>query len=159
MGKGLLTLDLATITGWAYLGSPSDKPMSGTHKIAPADKSDAGFFIEFEKFIDDLLTLHNPHTVVFEAPFMGSIKNLNTARRLIGFAVLTELVSAKKGVSRIKEVNNSTVKKFFTGNGRAEKKDMIFKCHQKGWKPKDDNEADALAILAFSMSTIMGVEI
>ncbi len=159
MTKGLLALDLATTLGWAYLSSPGQAPVSGTHKIIPTDKSGAGYFVAFEKFIGDLIVLHNPHTIVFEAPFVGAIRNLNTARRLIGFVVLTELVAHKKGVPRIREVNNSSVKKFFTGNGRADKKDMIFKCRSKGWYPKDDNEADALAILCLGVSVIHGVEI
>lgn len=159
MPKGLLALDLATTLGWAYIISPVHAPLSGTHKIISTDKSSVGYFVAFEKFISDLIVLHNPDTIIFEAPFLGKIRNLNTARKLIGLCILTELVAHKKGVPEIREVNNSSVKKFFTGNGRADKKDMIFKCRSKGWDPQDDNEADALAILCLGVSVIYGVEI
>jgi len=159
MPQGLLALDLATVTGYAYLKSLENTPISGTCRIISVDKSSVGYFIAFEKFIDDLITLSDPHTIVFEAPFIGAIRNLNTVRRLTGFTLLTEMAAYKKSIPRIREVNNSSVKKFFTGNGRADKKDMIFKCRSKGWDPKDDNEADALAILCLGVSIIYGVEI
>lgn len=159
MPQGLLALDLATVTGYAYLKSLEDTPISGACRMVSVDKSGAGFFICFEKFIDELITRFNPHTIVLEAPFIGAMRNLNVARRLIGFTILTEMAAVKHSVPRVREVAHGSVKKFFTGNGHASKEDMIFKCQQKGWDPQDDNEADALAILCFSVSVIHGVEI
>jgi len=40
-----------------------------------------------------------------------------------------------------------TIKKFATGKGNAGKPDMIEAVRQWGFKPVDDNEADAIALL------------
>ncbi len=159
MKTGLLALDIATTTGHAFLSRPGVAPVSGIFTVAPGNKDSAQYFLQFEQLITDLINLHNPHTIIFEAPFVGSMKNLNTARRLIGFAVIAELVALKLGVLRVLEVHNASVKKHFTGNGRADKQDMIFECQRRGWEPIDDNEADALAILCLGMSVLNGVEI
>ena len=40
-----------------------------------------------------------------------------------------------------------TLKKHFTSNGHAKKEDMISRARELGWKPKDDNHADAIALM------------
>lgn len=40
-----------------------------------------------------------------------------------------------------------TIKKGMTGNGRASKQDIIDATHSCGFKPFDDNEADAITLL------------
>ncbi len=40
-----------------------------------------------------------------------------------------------------------TIKKFATGNGNASKLAMVAAMKERGHKPQDDNEADALALL------------
>jgi Holliday junction resolvasome RuvABC endonuclease subunit len=39
------------------------------------------------------------------------------------------------------------IKKYWTGNGSASKELMISMCRQRGYQPRDDNEADAIAML------------
>lgn len=44
-----------------------------------------------------------------------------------------------------------TIKKHATGKGNAPKGDMIKAMKLKGFDPKDDNEADALALLSWAI--------
>ena len=56
----------------------------------------------------------------------------------------------------IKLVSPGTLKKALTGNGHAEKKEMIEKILSLGIKVRDDNEADATALLLMAMGKIKG---
>ena len=53
-------------------------------------------------------------------------------------------------------VSPGTLKKALTGNGHAEKKEMIEKVTALGFKVRDDNEADATALLLMAMGKIKG---
>jgi hypothetical protein len=48
---------------------------------------------------------------------------------------------------RLEPVGVGTVKKSWTGNGAAKKELMIDEARRRGFKPADDNSADALAVL------------
>ena len=50
-----------------------------------------------------------------------------------------------------------TVKRHATGRGNASKEEMIVAAHARGFRPSDDNEADALAILLWVIDTRGGV--
>jgi Holliday junction resolvasome RuvABC endonuclease subunit len=45
-----------------------------------------------------------------------------------------------------------TIKKHATGKGNASKEDMIAAARRQGFDPADDNEADALALLAWAIA-------
>ena len=46
-----------------------------------------------------------------------------------------------------------TIKKHATGKGNAGKDEMIIAAKSRGHDPKDDNEADALALLHWAIET------
>ena len=46
-----------------------------------------------------------------------------------------------------------TIKKHATGKGNASKTDMVAAIRARGFHPSDDNEADALALLDWALST------
>jgi len=50
-----------------------------------------------------------------------------------------------------------TIKKHATGKGNASKDEMVASIRARGHKPIDDNEADALALLAWAIETQGGV--
>jgi len=50
-----------------------------------------------------------------------------------------------------------TIKKSATGKGNASKAMMIEAARKRGFFPKDDNEADAIAILLWALKTQGGV--
>ncbi|PIE08965.1 MAG: hypothetical protein CSA73_01055, partial [Rhodobacterales bacterium] len=50
-----------------------------------------------------------------------------------------------------------TIKKHATGKGNAPKQAMIAAAQARGFRPADDNEADAIAILHWAIETKGGV--
>jgi len=171
MVSTVLALDLATVTGFAVgdLAAPTAStpveaasagalppmPLSGSQRIGKPGMGDGRFFECFEIWMTDMIAVHNPDVVIFEAPIVHSGKiNAKTARRLMGLAVLAELIAHKKGVGRILEGNISQIKKHATGNGRATKPQMIAAARRLGWRPADDNEADALWLLDFAVTIL-----
>lgn len=142
----ILALDLATRLGWAC-GSPDEEPHYGS-KLLPSTGAEIGRFGDaYDQWILDMITLENPALVVFEAPFVSGTGNANTARKLMGLCWQTEIACYRRQI-RCMEHNNSSVKKMFAGNGRAEKGEMIAAAQRLGWDPKDDNAADALGLWA-----------
>lgn len=71
-------------------------------------------------------------------------------RKLSEFRGILYLVCAQLGLPEPKFINVSTVKKWATGDGKADKKKMIEYC-KKRWNidPIDDNMADAVHIFKY----------
>lgn len=59
--------------------------------------------------------------------------------------VAAELVAKLRDI-RCFEVNVATAKKVLTGNGRAEKADMVIEATRRGFDVTDDHQADACAV-------------
>src|SRR5690606_32001818 len=98
-----------------------------------------------------------PEAVIFEKP--SSNRNMRTIYRLTGLCVLTEVLAAHKGIFKVYQYPHQSVKKHWTGNGRAEKADMIHHAKLRGFDPQDDNAADALGLLSCAMSIICNEEL
>lgn len=50
-----------------------------------------------------------------------------------------------------------TIKRFIAGKGNADKKAVIEAVRARGFRPNDDNEADAIAILLWAVETSGGI--
>lgn len=157
----ILALDIATVTGWA-LGSLDCEPEAGRFRL-PKTGDDIGRFVNaYRDWLVEMIDRHSPSRVVYESPLTtpGPQTNMMTLRKLGGLTVMTESVAVDMAVE-CKEANLSTIRKHFVGRGRAPKdvKDgrkwfkaaVMDRCQVKGWHPADDNEADALALLDFSL--------
>lgn len=146
MMRKILALDLGTAVGWAC-GAPDGEPTYGT-KILPSTGEDIGRFAEaFNEWLIDMLTLEEPGLVVFEAPVLTGRTSLAAARKLYGLAWHTEFGCRLRQVQCL-EHHLQSVKKFFAGNGRAEKQDMMAAARRLGWEPKSFDAADALGLWA-----------
>lgn len=142
----ILALDLGTSLGWAC-GSPEGEPRYGT-KVLPSTGEDIGrFAYAYNEWLLDMITLESPALVVFEAPVLTGKTSLATARKLYGLAWHTEFACSLRQI-RCMEHHLQSVKKFFAGNGRAEKPEMIAAAHRHGWDPKTHDAADALGLWA-----------
>ena len=51
-------------------------------------------------------------------------------------------------------ITPTSIKKFITGSGKADKDMVIQSVKKLGFSPKDDNEADALALLHLAMDDL-----
>lgn len=145
MQGSILSLDLATSTGWAC-GKPDDEPRFGTFKLPSTGEDIGRFLVKFEDWLNDMITVEAPGLVVFEAPILRrGGGNPVVARKLMGLANSVETICYRRDV-RCRQAHLATVKKSFTGSGRAEKADMIAMARRWGWGVRNDNEADALGL-------------
>lgn len=161
MSGGILALDLATTSGWARWRPGLATPAHGILRLPrpPKGMSDTAAGVEIGKFVakyrdwlTDMLTADRPDWVVFEAPYVDEKTHQDTARKLLGIAVVTELVCHDVAVAAF-EVNNAKVRTHFI-RGAFLKSDVVKRltieeCERRGWSPDDDNAADALAVLDY----------
>ena len=104
--------------------------------------------------------MFQPDIIAMEGPYIprGSSSQFSTEhtlRLLIGLATITELVAKLREV-KCYEINVSSAKAFFTGNGRAEKRDMVAEAWRRGWEVGDDHQADAIAVACVVFDMLEG---
>lgn len=147
----ILALDLATVLGVA-IGPAGGKPRAVPHRIAPPETAIGPFLSRYADWLADQITTHDPAVIIFEAPIMTAGKtSIDTARKLMNLAGLTDMIGWRREVPRVFEADSSTVCKAFTGRGRYEdrggkKRAVMEACARLGWEAADDNAADALAL-------------
>lgn len=154
-GQQILALDLALQAGWALGRANDEKPESGSLKITNTDASMAKMFSCWRLYLRDFLSLHpDVGMIVFEAPLLPFMKqgytNVNSIRRLIGLAAVTEELLFTLGKYDVREARVSDVRSHFIGSNRHKRDEAkaltIKRCKMLGWEPADDNAADALAL-------------
>lgn len=148
----VLGIDMSTFVGYAFFEASGAVPRLGTFKLSKSfSPEDYGSrFREFHDWLCDMITTFEPDVLAMEGPFLprGSSSfssTEHTLRTLIGLASVAELVAHIREV-RCFEINVSTAKLFFTGNGRAEKKEMLAEAWRRGWQCADDHQSDACAV-------------
>lgn len=138
----ILACDLGTKTGWAIW----EKGLcmeSGTQSFAKQrGESNGIMFLRFRKWLHDMFTNFGH----FDILAFERAHHRGGAATEIGVGLMAHaLAVAAEFKAETAPVHSATLKKFATGNGRAEKEDMIRKANLlKPMRPvKDDNEADA----------------
>lgn len=148
----LLALDLGTNTGFAV--RTNGAIVSGTVSFKPGKFDGGGMrLLKFSRWLDEVHASSAFTEVVFEAVR----RHLGTdAAHLYGslMGVLT-MWCESKGVP-YEGVPVQTIKKFATGKGNADK-NLVIACVREKWgfEPKDDNEADALALLHYKLYDVL----
>jgi len=147
----ILALDLATKTGWAAMAPGWLAPERGVQEFALGRGESPGMrFIRFRAWLEALATYLNPRLVVFEQTHMRGGAATEIA---IGFSTRVQEIAASLGAEHA-AVHTATLKKHATGNGRADKAAMTEAAERRwGLRPQDDNEADALAVLAYAIDS------
>ena len=155
----ILSLDLATRTGWA-LGTVYERyPRSGSVRFAPQGASMGTVFVNCKDWLWQVVKdTRNIDVVVFETPMtpsqMVGRSNINTVRLLIGLAAITEEFFTRHKFD-VREARVSEVRHhFIKGNPKRviAKTKTIAACKRLGWTPHDDNAADALALWHYQAS-------
>lgn len=156
MSERILSLDITTLTGWAY-GAVGEVPRAGAVRFAPSGASHGEIGRGFLRWFTDFIAVSPVDTLFYEVPldprWMGGKTNFSTARIVIGLPFLLETVASAKSINRIREVTVNDVRKVFIGKSpkKGEGKLLVQeKCRALGWKFADDNAADALALWAFA---------
>lgn len=169
---GILALDIATRVGWAVCSpdaaaawprmpsearARADDPpriLHGVQQLAPVSRSDGALFAAFDNWLADMVTVHQPRWLFFEAPLLKAKgRKTITAKNLIGLSASAERVGYVREL-RVRTLHYSTVKKHFTGDGHAQKPAMVAEAKARGYVPHDDNAADAIAVLDRAISDL-----
>ncbi len=147
----ILSLDMATVTGWA---TNVHGNRSGTVEFPVKRGESPGMrFLRCRAWLNEMLQLiGKPDVIAYEQAHHRGGADTAVA---LGFLAELQAFAAENGIE-LMSVHTSTLKKFATGSGRASKNDMVQAARQKGWDPTDDNEADAVLLLAFGLNELRG---
>ena len=149
----ILALDLGTNTGWALLQQPKAtagyRVTSGTINLKNDRFQGGGMrFLRFRNWLDEISQCSGGiDTVYFEE--VRRHLGVDAAHVYGGFlATLTAWCEeAKPHGLPYQGVPVSHIKHQVTGKGNASKQCVIEAVRAIGYKPQDDNEADALALI------------
>lgn len=144
----ILAIDPATLSGWATL--VEKKVRHGTWDLSNSQWCGAGMrYVKMGKSVRNVIQKYQIELVCYE----------QVERHSSGYAahVYGGYISMIQSVCEIHKVPYygapvGTIKKSWTGKGNATKAEMIKEAQRRGFNPKDDNAADALAILHLAKS-------
>lgn len=143
--KPVLALDLATQTGWAVT-KPDGRIDSGSFDTRGRAKDAPGArWANFRRFLVDTFQA-NPEAKVIVIEDVRRHVSTQSAHAYGAFKALVELYAFQHSLE-LRAIGVGTWKKRFTGNGAAKKGEVIALCTELGFRPADDNEADALGLL------------
>ncbi len=146
----ILALDLATIIGWA---TNIEGRRSGTVEFELKRGESPGMrFLRCRAWLISLYGLLGREIDVIcyeQAHHRGGA----ATEVCVGLATELQAFAAEKGIE-LMPVHTATLKKFATGSGRANKKDMMKAARAHGWDPRDDNEADGVLLLEYAISEL-----
>jgi Holliday junction resolvasome RuvABC endonuclease subunit len=151
----ILANDIGTQTGWARTDR-NGAVHSGTEKFqyGRMERPDHRW-LRFRAFLAEERTADKIHVVYYEdvKQHAGTL----AAHVYGGFLAMLEMWCAANNVP-LRPVGVGQVKKHWTGKGNADKTAMVETARAKGFHPKDNNQADALAILALAQH-IKGLDV
>ena len=137
----ILALDLGTTTGWAI--KPANRPIaSGTVSFKPSRYDGGGM-----------------RNVLIQAVYFEEVRRhagTDAAHIYGGFLACLSAWCEEHAIA-YQGVPVGTIKRHATGKGNADKAAVIAALRERGFSPTDDNEADALAILIWALTTDGGV--
>ena len=148
-GSAVLALDLGQRTGWAVRNTDGALA-SGTVEFKPSRWEGGGMvFLRFRAWLKEVdETAGGIGAVYFEE--IRSHRGVAASHAYGGFlAHLTAWAEANKIPYR--GVPVATIKRHITGKGNADKDAVIAAVRALGFDPRDDNEADALALLHWAL--------
>jgi Holliday junction resolvasome RuvABC endonuclease subunit len=151
MTNTILALDLGTTTGWA-LRDNDGHITSGSESFRPQRFEGGGMrFLRFRRWISEVQeSVSEIQFLYFEE--VRRHAGVDAAHAYGGFlATLTAWCEHHR--IPYQGVPVGTIKKHATGKGNASKGEMVASMRARGHQPADDNEADALALLAWAIET------
>lgn len=155
MRGSMLALDLGTSTGWA-LRTSDDYMSSGTVLLKHSRYDGGGMrFLRFRRWLEDLDQDAGPIEAIY---FEEVRRHVGTdAAHIYGGLLAVLSAWCEEHLVAYQGVPVGTIKRFATGKGNADKAAVIEAMESRGFSPRDDNEADALAILLWAIETRGGV--
>ena len=151
----VVALDLATVTGWA-LRSADGAITSGTVSFRPSRYDGGGMrYLRFGNWLNQLAIDVGGIGAVFHEEIR---KHLSTDSAHVHGGLLATLTAwCEQRSIPYQGVPVGTIKRHITGKGNADKATVTAAIRARGFKPVDENEADALAVLLWATETNGGV--
>jgi crossover junction endodeoxyribonuclease RuvC len=160
----ILALDLGTRTGWAL--RENGRIESGVQVFDVKRGESPGMrWLRFDRWLDDML--RDVSLVVCEAVLGRFARGQAQTYVASNFLGRVEGRCAQAVIEHT-TVPSGTLKKFVTGSGRGDKRQMFEACMRRGWWPKatasdadcdpDDNEVDARCLLHYALAELVPAE-
>lgn len=150
INRNILALDLGTKTGWA-VATRDGLQFCGTESFTPRARWTPGQrWLRFRAWLVDLLHKHDIHALAYERVVFGH-SSAASSDVYGAFKCLVELTVEGRNIELL-TVAVPTVKKHWTGSGRADKAAMVAEAKRRGFRPDSDNAADALAVLDWAIA-------
>lgn len=149
----ILALDLGTNSGWAFrLDDGSIK--SGTVCFDYDRRIEGGGirYLRFSAWLEEMCSVNNFDYIVFEEVRRHTATG--AAHVYGGFLANLQRYCDCNNQMPYTSLPVKTIKHFVTGKGNASKDEVIQAVKERGFFPKDDNEADAIAILLCAESQV-----
>ncbi len=148
MATTIFALDLGTTTGWA-MRTTMGTVISGSQSFKPRRFDGGGMrYLRFTRWLAEVCPLARTEVVYEEVRRHAGI---DAAHAYGGF--LSHLQSfCEQREFPYSGVPVGTIKKHATGKGNANKEQMVAAVRALGYRPADDNEADAIALLLYHRS-------
>jgi hypothetical protein len=153
--SSVLALDLGNTTGWATQLA-GGRIESGAVSFRPSRYDGGGMrYLRFRGWLDGIAADAGGLAAIY---FEEVRRHVGTDAAHIYGGLLATLTSwcEQQGIA-YQGVPVSTIKRFITGKGNADKPAVMAAVRARGFQPVDDNEADAIAILLWSIETHGGV--
>jgi Holliday junction resolvasome RuvABC endonuclease subunit len=144
MNPTTLALDLGTQTGWA-IANQNGAVTSGTQSFRPQRFEGGGMrYLRFRRWLDEMHQL----TSIGEIHFEEVRRHQGVDAAHVYGGLLGQLSAwCEQHQIPYAGVPVGTIKRAVTGSGNASKADVIAAVEGHGFAPRDDNEADAIALL------------
>jgi Holliday junction resolvasome RuvABC endonuclease subunit len=145
---GILSLDLAGTTGWAWRAPGMLRARHGI--VSVGGGSHPAGWAALGDWLADFITTNAPDLIVFEAPLPPPKQtHAATMRFLVGLCAVTELIAWRRDTMCM-EAARPTVTKTVLGNGRATKDEVVTWARAAGYDPATHDAADALCLLSYA---------
>ena len=153
--SSLLCLDLGTSTGFA-VQTNDGAIVSGTVSFKPSRYDGGGIrYLRFRAWLDSMAKdAGGIHLISYEE----IRRHLSTDSSHVYGGLLAMLTAwCEQNAIPYQGVPVGTIKRFIAGKGNADKQAVIAAVRERGFRPADDNEADAIAILLWTLETQGGL--
>jgi crossover junction endodeoxyribonuclease RuvC len=148
-GDQLITFDLSSSTGYA-VGPVGGVPKFGTHQFPSTGSNVGRHQANARAWQRRMLLEHDPKAVAYEQPSLFGKTTPQTVIKLSCVCSTLEELCLREAFGKpCFMINPSQLKKFWTGNGRAKKPDMVAQAKRFGFSVQTDDEADAVAMWFF----------
>jgi hypothetical protein len=146
-GGAILTLDLAKRVGWAA-GLPGARPRYGAVQLRGTCHGE--IYAALGNWLDDARQVHQPQTIVYEAPLVtGQHSGIAAGRLALGMVAIVEQFCWDNSIRCLEEHVQRTRKEVI-GRGNfprgTAKLEVLRWLNARGYEVADDNAGDALVL-------------